>query len=51
MLLLFETPAGHALFKIADGKVAKTDEKDIGQLLGSAEKASSLVQLQSVLSV
>ena len=47
MLLLFETPAGHALFKIADGKVAKTDEKDIGQLLGSAEKASSLVQLQA----
>ena len=47
MLLLFETPAGHALFKIADGKVAKTDEKDIGQLLASAEKASSLVQLQA----
>jgi len=45
MLLLFETAAGHALFKVADGKLAKTD--DVASLLDSSEKATSLVQLHA----
>uniref|UniRef100_A0A4W5KU43 Nucleolar protein 58/56 N-terminal domain-containing protein n=1 Tax=Hucho hucho TaxID=62062 RepID=A0A4W5KU43_9TELE len=46
MLVLFETAAGHALFKVQDeGKLANVD--DIHKHFASSDKASQVVKLKA----
>jgi hypothetical protein len=42
MLVLFETPAGYALFKAKDGKLK---DEDMSALFKTPELASSMVKL------
>jgi len=46
MLVLFETPAGFALFKLTD-KAALANVDDIHKNFNSAEKASSIIKLKA----
>jgi len=48
MLVLFETPAGFALFKVLDeGKLKKTDVEDLHKCFETPEKASEMVKLKA----
>lgn len=42
MLILFETPAGYALFSAKDSKLAKAKPEDIFQHFASPQAASEL---------
>jgi nucleolar protein 58 len=48
MLLLFETPAGHALFKVQDEKkLKKADPSELAQLFSTVEGANQMVKLKA----
>jgi len=48
MLVLFETPAGFALFKVLDsGKLKNTDVDDLYKFFETPEKASEMVKLKA----
>ena len=48
MLVLFETPAGYALFKVLkQGKLEQTDTDKIYEYFESSEKASDMVKLKA----
>eukprot|EP01133_Synstelium_polycarpum_P018235 gene18235-21817_t len=46
MLVLFETPAGFALFKVLDEGKIKSNPSDIHKLFTTADKASKIVSLK-----
>ena len=47
MLVLYETPAGYALFKLQDGKLSSSDPDAIAKSFQSASSAVKSVSLQS----
>jgi nucleolar protein 58 len=46
MLILFETPAGYALFKVSD-KLSSSDSSSVWKSFSSADKAASAIKLKA----